>query len=380
MRMDFRLTEEVERKRERVREFALKEFTNEKKRYYDENEKFPFEILHKALEQKLIDLSNPWEFIVAVEELFRVDPGLGNSIISYAFGYEILKMYGNEDQKARYLGPVLKGEKIMALGVTEPSAGSDVAGIKSRIEKQPDGSWVLNGSKMFITNGTVADIYLVLAKTGGTVPSDHQHRSMTLSVVEPGWKGFARTKLRGKLGVRATDTAELVFDNVRVPAENIIGDPGQGFYYVMKFFDISRVYISAQSIGIAQGALDAILQRAEEDPDFASKEAVQFTISEIATKIDAARLLTYRSASLLFNFEPDPVFTSMAKYFAAETATYAAETALKVTGMYGALSSLERLFRDAKIMEIWEGSSEVEKLVIYRMYMKKRGEKNGRGA
>ncbi|MEM3572902.1 MAG: acyl-CoA dehydrogenase family protein [Nitrososphaeria archaeon] len=377
--MDFSLPEAVERKRQQIRRFALKEFTESKKRYYDENEKFPFEIMHTALDNKLIDFSNPWEFMVAIEELFRVDPGLGNSIISYAFGSEILKLYGNEDQKARYLDPVLRGEKIMALGVTESVAGSDVAGIASRIEREPGGDWLLNGSKMFITNGTVADVYLVLAKNEPLESRDQPHRSMTLCIVESGWEGFSRTKLTGKLGVRATDTAELVFSNVRVPERNIIGEPGKGFYYVMKFFDISRVYISAQSVGIAQGALDAIVERSRADPEFASREGIQFTISEIATRIDAARLLTYRAASLLFDLNPDPVFTSMAKYYAAETATYATETAMKVLGMNGAVTSLERLFRDAKIMEIWEGSSEIEKLIIFRMFMKKEVENNGRG-
>ncbi|MEM1974055.1 MAG: acyl-CoA dehydrogenase family protein, partial [Thermoplasmata archaeon] len=147
----------------------------------------------------------------------------------------------------------------------------------------------------------------------------------------------------------------------------------KGFYYVMTFFNITRIYVAAMSIGVAQGALDMIVEKARKDKNFSSQESIQFTIAEMATRIDAARLLTYRAASYLFQFNPDPVFTSMAKYFAAETATYAAETALKVTGLDGAITSLERMFRDSKIMEIWEGSSEIEKLVINRMFMKKLG-------
>ncbi|KAA8922251.1 acyl-CoA dehydrogenase family protein [Thermoplasma sp.] len=377
--MDFELPKYIEDYRKKIREFAVLEFTDERRRYYDEHEKFPMEEMKKALSLKLVDFDDPWKLMVAIEELFRVDPGMGNSIISYSFGSEILKMYGSDFQKKKYLDPVLRGEKIMGLGVTEPVAGSDVAGIASRLSKNPKGGWILNGSKIFITNGMVADFFLILAKNDPPL-SKKSHQNMTLSIVEPTMPGFSRVKMYGKLGVRATDTAQLNFDDIHIPDENVVGEPGKGFYYVMTFFDISRVYISAQSVGIAQGALDSLINRASADPDIASSESIQFAVAELSTRVDAARLLTYRAASLLFDFKPDPVYTSMAKYYSADTAVYATDVALRFLGLPASVTSLERLYRDAKIMEIWEGSSEVEKLVIYRTMMKKIGDKDGRGA
>ena len=371
--MDFSFPEEIEEKRKKVREFALKEFTEERKRYYDENEKYPFEIRKMDYYQGIVNFSNPWDLLVTIEELCRVDPGLGISSFVFAFGSEVLMLFGSDEQKKKYLEPVQRGEKIMGFAVTEPVAGSDVAGIATKMERQDDGSYLLNGSKMFITNGSIADYVLVLARTGPPPSEEKRHHNMSMAIVEMKWPGVSANKLTGKMGVRATDTAELVFDNVRIPKENIIGEIGKGFYYVMTFFNITRIYVAAMSIGVAQGALDMIVEKARKDKNFSSQESIQFTIAEMATRIDAARLLTYRAASYLFQFNPDPVFTSMAKYFAAETATYAAETALKVTGLDGAITSLERMFRDSKIMEIWEGSSEIEKLVINRMFMKKLG-------
>lgn len=368
--MDFSLPKEIEEKRNKVREFALREFTDEKKRYYDEHEKFPFEIREKGFKEGIFGVNNPWEQLVTIEELFRVDPGLGNSILSSAFGAEVLMLFGNDFQKKKYLEPVLKGEKIMGFATTEPVAGSDVAGIASRIENK-DGYWLLNGSKMFITNGTVADFFLVLTRSGPSPSEQKRHHNMTMIILESNCPGVSRNKLYGKMGVRATDTAEIIFDNVKVPNENIIGEVGKGFYYAMTFFDISRIYIAAQSIGIAEGAVDMIIDKVKKDEKFSTMESVQFAIAEIITKVEAARLLTYEAASYLFEFKPDPILTSMAKYYSADVATFAAEKALEITGVDGAITSLERLFRDAKIMEIWEGSTEIEKLVIYRSFIKK---------
>jgi len=370
--MDFELPKDVEEKRKQAREFALSEFTEERKRKYDEIEKFPFEVRKAALEKGIIDYSNPWKLLVTIEELCRVDPGLGISSFVSAFGSEVLMLLGTEEQKKKYLEPVLRGEKIMGFAVTEPVAGSDVAGIATKIEREGD-HWVMNGSKMFITNGSIADFLLVLARNGPPPSEEKRHHNMTMAIVETKWPGVSANKLTGKMGVRATDTAEIILDHVKVPNENIIGEVGKGFYYVMTFFNISRIYVAAMAIGIAQGAIDLIIDKIKKEPSFSKMESIQFAIAEIATRVEAARLLTYKAASYLFQFNPDPVATSMAKYYAAETATYAAEKALEITGMDGAITSLERMFRDAKIMEIWEGSSEIEKLVVYRMFMKKMG-------
>ncbi len=372
MIMDFELPKDVEEKRKQAREFALSEFTEERKRKYDEIEKFPFEVRKAALEKGIIDYSNPWKLLVTIEELCRVDPGLGVSSFVSAFGSEVLMLLGTEEQKKKYLEPVLRGEKIMGFAVTEAVAGSDVAGIATKIEREGD-HWVMNGSKMFITNGSIADFLLVLARNGPPPSEEKRHHNMTMAIVETKWPGVSANKLTGKMGVRATDTAEIILDHVKIPNENIIGEVGKGFYYVMTFFNISRIYVAAMSIGIAQGAIDLIIDKIKKEPSFSKMESIQFAIAEIATRVEAARLLTYKAASYLFQFNPDPVATSMAKYYAAETATYAAEKALEITGMDGAITSLERMFRDAKIMEIWEGSSEIEKLVVYRMFVKKMG-------
>ncbi|MGB9815389.1 MAG: acyl-CoA dehydrogenase family protein [Thermoplasmata archaeon] len=369
--MDFTLPAELEEKRKIVRAFALKEFTDEKKRYYDEQEKFPFEIRKKAMEQGILNYTNYWDLLITIEELFRVDPGLGFSIFAPFFGNENILLLGSDEQKKKYLEPVLRGEKIMGFAVTEPVAGSDVAGIASKLEKQSDSSYILNGTKMFITNGSIADYLVVLARSGPIPSSQKRHHNMSMVIVETKWPGVSTNKLYGKMGMRASDTAEVIFDNVKVPKDNLLGEEGKGFYYAMTFFNISRIYVAAMAIGIAQGALDMIIEKAKKDKNFSSMEETQFNIAEIATRIEAARLITYKAASFLFQFNPDPVLTSMAKYFAAETGTYATEKALLATGVDGALTSLERLYRDAKINEIWEGSSEIEELTIYRMLMKK---------
>ncbi len=369
--MDFDLPPEILEKKKKVREFALKNFDMEKAKYYDLNEKFPFEIRKKALEEGIIEY-DPWALLVTIEELFRVDAGMGFSVFSPFFGNENIMLLGTDYQKKKYLEPVLKGEKIMGFAVTEPVAGSDVAGIQSRIEKK-DGKWILNGNKMFITNGSIADFLVVLARNGPPPSQEKRHHNMTFSIVEMNWKGVSRNKLTGKMGMRASDTAEIIFENVEVPEENILGEVGKGFYIAMQFFNISRIYVAAMALGIAQGALDRLLNRAYNDKEFSSNEHVQFTIAEVATRIEAARLLTYKAATYLFQMNPDPVLTSMAKYYAAETGTYATERVLSLLGLDGALTELERIFRDAKINEIWEGSSEIEELTIYRMLMKKYG-------
>jgi acyl-CoA dehydrogenase len=188
-------------------------------------------------------------------------------------------------------------------------------------------------------------------------------------IVEANTPGFTRNKLVGKLGVRATSTAELILDNVEIPADRIVGEEGKGFYYVMTFFNISRVYVAAQSIGIAQGCMDRTLEylkalKGKEKEEIL--EDTQFSVVDVATRIEASRLLTYKAASYLFQFKPNPALTSMAKSYASETAVIAAQKALEITSAYGMNSDIERFFRDSKIMEIWEGTSEIEKLIIYR--------------
>ncbi len=336
-------------------------------------ESYPEEIRKKVFKEGLVDVSKPWEMLITMEEFCRVDPGLGLSSIVSLFGNEILMFHGSDYQREKYLEKVWKGDLISGFAVTEPNAGSDVAGISSYMKNNGDGTWLLNGGKMFITNGTIADIFLTLVRSS-PVDVAKKHHGLSMVIVEKNMKGFSANKIKGKMGVRATNTGELSFDNVVIPESNIVGEIGKGFYYVMEFFNISRIYVAAQAVGIAQGALDYILNyvavNKKTGNDMADKELTSFLIAEVTTRVEAARLLTYRAASLLFKFTPDPVATSIAKYYAAETATYATEKAMELLGIDGVTTDLERLYRDAKITEIWEGTSEIEKLTIARMLIK----------
>ena len=375
MTMDFELPENVKAVREKAREFALREFTAEKAAEYDRDEKYPDQIRRRAHEEGFLDVSNPWGILVATEEFCRVDAGLGLSAIVPAFGSEVLMLFGSVEQKKKYLEPVLKGEKLSGFAVTDSGAGSDVAGISATLKKSEDGNYILNGQKMFITNGSIADHFYLLARSSAA-PADKRHRGLTMVIVESGMPGFRAEQLKGKLGMRATNTAELTFNDVHIPKENVIGEEGKAFYYVMTFFNISRIYVAAQAIGIAQGAFDRLMEYRNSlggGNGLAGSESAQFLVAELASRIEASRLLTYRAASYLFNFNPDPVATSIAKYYAAETAAETVRRALEFMGVDGTTTDMERLYRDAKIMEIWEGSSEVEKLVIARMIDRKEG-------
>ena len=371
--MAFSLPDTVEEIRKKAREFALREFTQEVADKCDREELYPKETQKKLYASGIIDISNPWSIVVTMEEFCRVDPGMGLASLVSSFGSEVLLIFGSDYQKKKYLEPVLKGEKISGFAVTEPVAGSDVAGIATRLEQKGD-KWILNGGKMFITNGGVADHLYVLARSS-PISKEKRHHGLTLVIVESSMKGFSSTKITGKMGMRATDTAELKFENIEVPKENIIGEVGNGFYYVMAFFNISRIPVAAQATGTAQGALDRLTSYLEkcrtENKEIYDYESTKFILAEMSTRIEAARLLTYRAAERLFNFDPDPTFTSMAKYFAAEAATYCVNSALEFMGLDGVTTDLERLYRDAKITEIWEGTTEIEKLVISRMLMKK---------
>ncbi len=232
--------------------------------------------------------------------------------------------------------------------------------------------FITSPARSFITNGGIADFFVTLVRTAEPDVPSKRHRGLSVLVVERNFKGFSSNKLTGKLGVRATNTAELIFDNVEIPQENLVGEEGKGFYYVMEFFNISRVFVAAQSVGIAQGALDMVTEylSSQEKKGVPVSEELKFKLSEMATRTEASRLLMYKAASYLFNYKPNPTITSMAKGYASETAAFCAETAMEVTGMTGLSTKLERFFRDSKIMEIWEGTSEVEKIVISRMMMR----------
>ncbi|AAB90797.1 acyl-CoA dehydrogenase family protein [Archaeoglobus fulgidus] len=376
--MDFKLTPEQEDIRRAAREFAEKEFTPEVIEECDREEKYPMEIVRKARDLGFSTVKIPEEYggmglslfeeALVTEEFYRVSPGIGNACLSSTFGTELLILFGSEEQKEKYLRWVTERHGISAMATTEPEAGSDVANVKTKIVKEGD-EWVINGTKMFITNGTVCDFVLVL---GRTYEGEKRHHGLTFAIVESKSKGFKATKIKNKLGLRASDTAEIVLKDVKVPEENILGEPGKGFYYLMEFFNHTRPRVAAQAVGIAQGAFELALnyvkQRKQFGQPIAAFQHTQFKIAEMATRIQAARLLTWQAAWQCSIGQSRPELSSMAKWFAGETAVYVADWCVQLHGGYGYIGEYpaERYYRDAKLMEIYEGTKEVQKQIIAR--------------
>ncbi len=376
--MDFKLSPEQEDIRRAAREFAEKEFTPELIEECDREEKYPMKVVRKARDLGFSTIKIPEEYggmgltvfeeCLVTEEFYRVSPGIGNACLSSTFGTELLILFGSEEQKEKYLRWVTEKYGISAMATTEPDAGSDVAGVKTKIVKEGD-EWVINGVKTFITNGSVCDFVLVL---GRTYEGEKRHHGLTFAIVESKMKGFKATKIRNKLGLRASDTAEIVLKDVRVDDENILGEPGKGFYYLMEFFNYTRPRVAAQAVGIAQGAFELALnyvkQRKQFGQPIAAFQHTQFKIAEMATRIQAARLLTWQAAWQCSIGEPKPELSSMAKWFAGETAVYVADWCVQLHGGYGYIGEYpaERYYRDAKITEIYEGTKEIQKLIIAR--------------
>ncbi len=383
MLADFILTDDQKAIKEAAREFAEKEFPNYAEEY-DREEKFPFELWKKAAQLGFIGMSIPEEYggqglgvfdtCLVIEEFWRVDGGLG-MITASTFGSEQIQMFGSEEQKKKYLPPLAKGEKICAACYTEPQAGSDVAGIKTRADKDGD-EYVINGTKMFITNGTIADYYIVLARTDPNPPK--RHHGMSVFLVEKDMPGVQANKLKNKLGIRASDTAEVVFKNVRVPKENLIGQEGQGFYQTMMFFNVTRIPVAFQAVGLAQGAFELAYHYARNREVFGQKlanfQVTQEKLAKMRTELEAARLLAYQAAFFQDKMGmPDPGLTAMAKYYTAKVANFIVNEALQIHGGYGFMGeqAISRMYRDVRILEIYEGTREIELEVIGRSLMGK---------
>jgi len=376
--MDFKLSPEQEDIKRAAREFAEKEFTPELIEECDREERYPIEVVKKARDLGFSTIKIPEEYggmgltlfeeCLVTEEFYRVSAGMGNACLSSTFGTELIILFGSEGQKEKYLRWVTEKYGISAMATTEPEAGSDVANVKTKIVKEGD-EWVINGVKTFITNGSVCDFVLVL---GRTYEGEKRHHGLTFAIVESRMKGFKATKIKNKLGLRASDTAEIVLKDVRVGDENILGEPGKGFYYLMEFFNHTRPRVAAQAVGIAQGAFELALnyvkQRKQFEKPIAAFQHTQFKIAEMATRIQAARLLTYQAAWQCSMGQPKPELSSMAKWFAGETAVYVADWCVQLHGGYGYIGEYpaERYYRDAKITEIYEGTKEIQKLVISR--------------
>lgn len=359
-----------------AREFAEGEFRDRAKEF-DEKEEFDLSLWRKACENGFVGTFIKEEYggaglgylehSLIAEEFWRVDPGCGQAILATTFGSEMIQTFGTEEQKMKYLPPLVRGEKIIAFGITEPDAGSDAANIKTRAIKQGD-KYIINGSKMFITNGCYADWMLVYCITDPDATDPHKRTSVIL--VDTNQPGFEATKIHGKMGIRASNTAEISLANVEAPLSNLIGREGRGFYQLMDFFNKTRNHVAAQGVGLAQGALEMAISHVTKRKAFkgtlSDLQGIQFMIAEMATRIEAARSLYWRSAYLVDKGKPNPSLISMAKWNAGDTAVYVANQALQLHGGYGYISEydIQRFYRDAKIVEIYEGSREVEKAII----------------
>jgi len=374
--MDFHFTPDQVDIKKAAREFAEGEFTKIAKEC-DRDEAINLEILNKArdlrfagifVDEKYGGMGYGYlETALVMEEFWRVDPGLGGATTCIAFGSEMLLLFGTEQQKERYLTTVCKGNAIGAVAVTEPDAGSDVLSVSTRAVRK-DGGYLINGAKMFISNGTIATFFVALCLTNPEASSKTGRHSVI--VIEADRPGVERNKLKGKLGIRAHDTAEITFKDVWVPEENRIGGEGQGFRCFMEFFNRSRSYVAAQGVGIAQGALEMAIKHVRKRKAFgqplANSPVIQTKLAEMATLTEAARNLVYKAAWKVDHGEIEPALISMAKWFAGEAGVRVVDEALQLHGGYGYLDEydISRFYRDAKIVEIYEGAKEIEKLVI----------------
>ncbi len=375
--MNFELTEEQNLIRDMVRSFAETEVAPSAAER-DENERFDRALMFDRLaELGLTGIVFPEEYggagadyisyAIAVEELSRVCGSTGVTLSAHlSLCANPIYMFGTEAQKQKFLVPLAKGEKIGGFGLTEPSAGSDAGGTKTTATR--DGNdWILNGSKIFITNAGEAETYVVLARSDKNA---EKHRGISAFIVEKGTPGFSFGKKEKKMGIRSSPTMELVFENCRIPGDNLLGQEGQGFKVAMKTLDGGRIGIAAQALGIAQGALDAALAYTKEREQFnkpiASFQGVSFQLADMATQVEAARLLIYNAAYRASNGLSYSLESAMAKLFASETAMRVTTQAVQLHGGYGYTREfpVERMMRDAKITEIYEGTSEVQRVVI----------------
>ncbi len=379
--MDFELADEQRDIKMAAREFAEKTFP-EVAEDCDINETFPMDLWRKACKLGFIGVFIKEEYggvglgflenALITEEFARVDPGCGHITLT-TLGSEFIQFYGREEQKKKYLPPLPKGDAIIGMAITEPDAGSDVTSARTAA-KRLGNNYVINGNKMFITNGSIANFIVVFCLTNEEETSRFRRHSAI--IVETDRKGFEALKLKRKLGARASDTAELQFADMEVPQQNLVGTvEGEGFYQLMGVFDRTRVAVAAMGVGIAQGGLEKAIKYSKQRSQFGnpigSFQGIQFKLAEMATRIEAARGLYYKAGWMVDHEKIDPKIISMAKWFAGEVAVKVIDEVVQIHGGYGYLGEfgIERLYRDAKIVEIVEGTKEIEKMIIARELM-----------
>ncbi|MDR1797932.1 MAG: acyl-CoA dehydrogenase [Clostridiales Family XIII bacterium] len=373
--MDFNLTKEQEFVRKLVREFAVGE-VEPIAADIDNEHRFPKENVEKMAKLGMLGIPFPkeWEgaggdnlsYAITIEELSRVCATTAVIVSAHTSlcAWPIYN-YGTEEQKKKYLPDLCSGRKLGAFGLTEPNAGSDAAGQQTRAEDKGD-HWLLNGSKVFITNGGYADVFCIMAMTD----KSKKTRGISAFIVERDWEGFSIGKIEDKMGIKGSSTAELVFKDIKVPKENILGKPGDGFKVAMSTLDGGRIGIAAQALGIAQGALDVTLDYMKARKQFgkrlADMDPLRFVVAELATEIEAGRLLLYKAACLKDAHLPYGQYAAMAKYYCAETAMKVTTKCVQLHGGYGYTRDypVERMMRDAKITELYEGTTEVQKMVV----------------
>jgi acyl-CoA dehydrogenase len=380
--MDFELTEELKMLKDMAYKFALAEFTPASKEA-DEHEKYTPEIRKKAAENGLVAAWIPEEYggagagilgnAIITEELSKIDMGIGLNVVAACFGCESIFQYGTEEIKQKYLPPVCRGEWVSAGAFTEPNAGTDVSGYKTRAVK--DGSdYVINGNKMFITNGTVCDFMVAQCITN---PEEKKYNSFSLIIVPADAKGVTRNKIHGKMGIRASDTAEIAFEDVRVPQANLVGKEGKGFYQLMHFFDTTRIMVAAQGLGLSEACLETSIKYCKERTAFGTAlgnyQLTQKKLTEMAIMIEALRGLIYKSGWLVDKGTPDYTLAAMAKFYSGQTAVFCANNAVELHGGYGYIDeySVQKWYRDAKILELYEGTKEAEIMTVGRYLMSK---------
>lgn len=380
--MHFELTEEQQQVKSSVREFAESEIAPHVMEW-DESQHFPIELMPKLAELGLMGVIFPEEYggagmgyveyATIIEELSRVDGSVGISVAAHnSLCSNHIYRFGTEEQKRKYLVPLARGEHLGAWGLTEPSAGSDASGTKSTAVPT-DGGWMVNGSKNFITHAIHADTCVAMAVT------DKSKRSKGISafIFEKGMQGFSPSKKENKLGLRASETASVVFEDCFVPEGQLLGQEGMGFVNAMEILDGGRISIAALAVGIAQGAFESALSYSQERQQFGKPisefQAIQFKLANMATQIDAARLLMYRAAWLKDNGRKTTKESSMAKLFASEISVEVCEEAIQIHGGYGYTKDYppEKYWRDSKLCTIGEGTSEIQRLIIARELLRR---------
>ena len=382
--MDFELNEEQQEIKRAAKEFSEKEFTPELALELDRKEEFPMELYKKAAKLGFTSMRFPeayggqgyglFEDSIVVEEMSRVDPGIGAAIsLGNLMLPDVLLKCGTEEQKQKYIPPLATGEAIASAAFTEPEHGSDLSRMDTTARKDGD-EWIINGGKEFITNAPIADFLVILCQSDPD--ASPSHRGQSLFLVEKGTSGLEVTKLHGKMGIRPCTTGSLALSDMRVPAGNLVGELNKGFYYALELFNSTRITVAAQAVGMSQGAFERAFQYAKKRKQFGAPiikfQAVSFKLANMALKIEAARLLTYKAAWLYDEGRVSPMATSMAKAYAGKIAMQVTDEAMHIHGGYGYLADyhLERFHRCAKITEIYEGTTEMQQLTILNSLMK----------